>query len=65
MSYLEWQQNRTREHWDIETVNKELDGIMVKAMAEALERADRDGITMKEAAFMIAIERLTNREQSA
>jgi len=65
VSYLEWQQNRTREHWDIETVNKELDGIMVKAMAEALERADRDGITMKEAAFMIAIERLTNREQSA
>lgn len=62
VSYLEWQQNRVGEHWSIETVNDELDTIIVKAMAAMLERAARDKIPMKEAAFMIAIERLTNKE---
>lgn len=64
VSYLEWQQNRVGEHWSVETVNDELDTIMVKAMAAVLERASRDDIPMKEAAFAIAIERLTNKEQA-
>jgi len=64
VSYLEWQQNRTSEHWSLDIVNNELDEIIVKAMADVMARAGRDGVSMKEAAFMIAIERLTNREQS-
>lgn len=63
VSYLEWQQNRTNDHWSLKTVNQELDTILVKAMADVLERARRDSLTMKEAAFMIAIERLTGREK--
>lgn len=63
VSYLEWQQNKTGAHWELETVNDELDAIMVKAMADMLEWSRRDGVSMKEAAFVIAIERLTNRER--
>lgn len=60
VSYLEWQQNRLGQHWELSTVNSELDTIMVRAMAAMLERSERDGVSMKEAAFVIAIERLTN-----
>lgn len=65
VSYLEWQQNKTGAHWPVETVNKELDTILVKAMAAMIKRAETEKITMKEAAFCIALERLTNREQAA
>lgn len=65
VSYLEWQQNKTGTHWELETVNTELETIMVKAMAAVLERAKRDKVSVKEAAFMIAIERLTGREPAA
>lgn len=65
VSYLEWQQNRIGEHWSLETVNEELDTIMVKAMANVLERAKRENVSLKEAAFMIAIERLTNEGVNA
>ncbi len=58
VSYLEWQQNRAGTHWDIETVNNELDTIMVGAMTDMLTRAENDNVSMKEAAFMIALERL-------
>ncbi len=64
VSYLEWQQNRTGEHWALKVVNDELDEIIVKAMVDVMARAEHDDVSMKEAAFMIAIERLTNREQS-
>lgn len=62
VSYLEWQQNRTGEHWSLDVVNNELDEIIVKAMTDVMVRAERDNVSMKEAAFMIAIERLTGRE---
>lgn len=64
VSYLEWQQNRSSAHWSLATVNAELDTIIVTAMQSMLERAERDGLTMKEAAFVIALERLTNREDT-
>ena len=61
VSYLEWQQNKTNAHWDIETVNSELDQIMVKAMKATMARAQEADVSLTEAAFMIALERLTNR----
>lgn len=64
VSYLEWQQNRSSAHWSLATVNAELDTIIVTAMQSMLERAERDSLTMKEAAFVIALERLTNREDA-
>lgn len=64
VSYLEWRQNRANEHWDIDTVNDELDGIIVKAMKDILERSKREKMSLKEAAFVTAIERLTNKESA-
>lgn len=62
VSYLEMQQNKTTGHWELETVNNELDQIMVKATHDVFARSEQRGISMKEAAFQIALERLTNRE---
>jgi glutamate dehydrogenase/leucine dehydrogenase len=64
VSYLEWRQNRANEHWDIDTVNDELDGIIVKAMKDILERSKREKMSLKEAAFVTAIGRLTNKENA-
>ena len=63
VSYLEWQQNRTDDHWTLETVNKELEYIIVKAIKRVMARASRDNISMTDSAFVIAIENLTNRRQ--
>lgn len=59
VSYLEWKQNKAGEHWDEPAVNDELERIMASAMRRAGERAAHDDVSLKQAAFMIALERLT------
>jgi glutamate dehydrogenase/leucine dehydrogenase len=61
VSYLEWKQNKTGEHWDEARVNDELERIMVAAMDTATEHAEREHINLKEAAFVTAIERLIKK----
>lgn len=58
VSYLEWLQNREGEHWGEARVNAKLDEILTSAMSDAIKRAGSDGILLKEAAFVIALERL-------
>lgn len=58
VSYLEWLQNKKGEHWAEEKVNKELDRIMGEAMKVIADRADSEGCSLKEAAFIVALERL-------
>ena len=59
VSYLEWKQNKASEHWSESKVNDELDRILSAAMKATADRADADGTSLKEAAFAIALERLT------
>ena len=59
MSYLEWKQNKASEHWSEEQVNRELDDILTVAMGDAIKRANREDCSLKEAAVMIALERLS------
>lgn len=59
VSYLEWKQNKAQEHWSEERVNQELDEILKIAMAEAMRRAESEDCSLKEAAVMIALERLS------
>lgn len=58
VSYLEWKQNKAREHWSEAQVNQELDDILTVAMNDAMKRADSEDCSLKEAAVMIALERL-------
>lgn len=59
VSYLEWLQNRAGEHWDEKRVNDELERILTKAMSEAMVKADAEGMSLKEAAFTLALARLS------
>lgn len=58
VSYLEWLQNKAGEHWSEAKVNARLDTILTTAMRVTLQRAEQEGSGLKEAAFMVALERL-------
>lgn len=58
VSYLEWRQNKAREHWAETRVNTELDAILSTAMQNAMKRAHAESCPLKEAAFVIGMERL-------
>lgn len=58
VSYLEWQQNIAGEHWTETEVNQKLADILIPATNAMLERASRRKVSLKQAAFEIAMERL-------
>lgn len=58
VSYLEWKQNKSVEHWTEARVNRELERIMSQAMKATNERSHSEGVSLKQAAFMNALERL-------
>lgn len=59
VSYLEWVQNRIGYHWAIERVMEDLQNIMVKSFHEVLATSEKYGVSMRLAAFVVAIERVT------
>jgi glutamate dehydrogenase/leucine dehydrogenase len=63
-SLLEWQQNRAGEHWSEEKVFDKLDTILRKAVDELDEVTTSRQVPMKEAAFIIAIQRLLSSADS-
>jgi glutamate dehydrogenase/leucine dehydrogenase len=58
VSYLEWVQNKKDEHWPLDKVNKELERYLVEATDKIWEQSQKEGMTLKEAAFAVAIKRL-------
>jgi glutamate dehydrogenase/leucine dehydrogenase len=58
VSYLEWLQNRSNEHWTEAKVNKKLTDYLNKATDEIFNKAQEDKTSLKEAAFAHAIERI-------
>lgn len=58
VSHLEWEQNRRKEHWSEAVVNEKMEGIIVAAMKTIMERAATEGCSLKEAAFIVALERI-------
>ncbi len=58
VSYLEWEQNQQGEHWSETVVNKKLADILVPATNVMLTRARQKELSLKQAAFELALERL-------
>lgn len=56
VSYLEWLQNRSGEHWTEDEVNDKLLGYLVPAVKGSLKLADARKLTLKEAALAKAMQ---------
>jgi len=64
VSYLEWAQNMQHEAWPEDKVNDRLKRHMAVATDAVLGRADASGITQREAAYEIAVERVAEAERA-
>jgi glutamate dehydrogenase (NAD(P)+) len=58
VSYFEWVQDRGGYFWDLETVNSRLEKIMVSSYQECAAMAARSSVSMRIAAYMVAIDRV-------
>jgi glutamate dehydrogenase (NAD(P)+) len=58
VSYFEWVQDRMGYFWDEAMVNERLEGVMTRAFHDVLSVAERHGVNLRIAAYMLAIERV-------
>jgi glutamate dehydrogenase (NAD(P)+) len=58
VSYFEWVQDRGGYFWDEETVNHRLEAIITRSFKEVVTLADKHKVTMRVAAYMLAIDRV-------
>ncbi len=63
VSYFEWVQNIQQFGWDEERVNGELGKIMTRATSEVYELANEKQVSLRTAAFIVAIERTAEAER--
>ena len=63
VSYLEWVQNRTGYYWAKEQVITELKRIIEKAFADVLEASKAYRCSMRIAAYIVAIKRVTRASE--
>jgi glutamate dehydrogenase (NAD(P)+) len=62
VSYLEWVQDLQRESWPEERVNHRLEELMGAASDQVVARAEDEGITLREAAYVIGVGRVAEAE---
>ncbi|MGH2734363.1 MAG: Glu/Leu/Phe/Val family dehydrogenase [Actinomycetota bacterium] len=60
VSYFEWVQNIQMFRWDADQVNFELKKKMTRATTSVFARAEQDGTTLRDAAFDIAVDRVSH-----
>jgi glutamate dehydrogenase (NAD(P)+) len=58
VSYFEWVQNLQHFRWDEREVNDKLGNIMRRAYREVSSRAKEEGLDLREAAYLVGIERV-------
>ncbi len=63
VSYFEWSQNFQQFRWDEADVNSRLEAIMLKAYRAVRDRAQHYDVTMREGAFVVAVERVVRAEK--
>ena len=64
VSYLEWVQDLQAEAWPEARVNSRLEEIMAAATDQVLARAAAEGLSLREAAYLIAVERVAEAEKA-
>jgi glutamate dehydrogenase/leucine dehydrogenase len=60
VSYFEWVQNLTREHWSLQEVNQKLENKMVEAFDGVYSLSEKEEIEMRTAALMLGVGRVAN-----
>jgi glutamate dehydrogenase (NAD(P)+) len=60
VSYFEWVQDLNRDHWTESVVNAKLTEIMVRSFGEVLEMSRREGVHMRLAAYLLAVDRVAS-----
>ena len=63
VSYFEWVQNIQQFRWELDQVNFELKKRMSKALQQVFTRAEEQSLTLREAAFDIAVGRVAYAEE--
>lgn len=58
VSYFEWVQNRQYYSWDLNRVRQELDAVLSAAFEDVWQTASEHKVSLRTAAFMIAIKRV-------
>jgi glutamate dehydrogenase (NAD(P)+) len=64
VSYFEWVQNLQHFRWDEREVNDKLGTIMRRAYREVSARAREEGIDLREAAYLVGLERVVEASQT-
>jgi glutamate dehydrogenase/leucine dehydrogenase len=64
VSYFEWVQNLTREHWALEEVNRKLEAKMIKAFDDVHKLSKREESDMRTAALMLGVGRVAHALQT-
>lgn len=63
VSWCEWSQNLGGEKWEEEQVNQRLEKVMKATFKEVLEFSQRNNVTLKKAALMLAIDRVAKAQE--
>ena len=63
-SYFEWVQNIQSLMWDEDQVNRDLECVMMKAFAEVKSMSAEKHVTLREAAYCIALKRISAAKKS-
>ena len=63
VSYLEWVQNSMNYYWSREEVTKKLEGYMVNSTKEVQKTCGEFKCTMRDAAYILAVNKVLNAER--
>ncbi len=63
VSYFEWLQNIANEYWTEDRVNEKLEENMVEAFHDVQGMHEQEGTTMREAAYVLAVNRVLDAER--
>jgi glutamate dehydrogenase (NAD(P)+) len=60
VSYFEWVQDLNRDFWNEDEVNVKLKSIMTKAFRDTLAMSLKEGVNMRTAAYLLAVDRVAS-----